>query len=97
MRILVTGVAGFIGSNIAERLVADGHGVRGIDDLSNGFLENVPPSVEFIKGDVRDPRDCLVACDEAEIVFHEAALGSVPRSVEDPLTTDAVKRLRASK
>ncbi len=90
MRILVTGVAGFIGSNIAERLLKDGHAVRGLDDLSNGVRENVPEGVDFIKGDIRDQRACLVACDEAEVVFHEAALGSVPRSVEDPLTTDEV-------
>lgn len=90
MRILVTGVAGFIGSNLAEKFLADGHAVRGLDDLSNGVRENVPDGVDFIEGDIRNPRDCLVACDEAEVVFHEAALGSVPRSVEDPGTTDDV-------
>ena len=87
MRILVTGGAGFIGSHIAERYVRAGHGVRVLDDLSNGSLENMPEGVEFIEGDIRDPRACLHACDEAEVVFHEAALGSVPRSVEDPRTT----------
>ncbi len=93
MRILVTGGAGFIGSHVVEYYAAKGHGVRVLDNLSTGLRENLPASAEFVEGDIRDPRDCMIACDEAEVVFHLAALGSVPRSVADPATTFACNAL----
>ncbi len=86
---LVTGGAGFIGSHIVRRLVADGHQVRVLDNLSTGHMDklaDVIDGVEFMKGDLRQEADCQAACAGVEIVFHEAALPSVPRSVEDPQT-----------
>ena len=90
---LVTGGAGFIGSHIAERLVRDGHNVRVLDDLSSGHqanLASMPDSVEFIEGDIRNTQVVNEAVKGAYVVFHEAALGSVPRSVADPVTTHHV-------
>ena len=90
---LVTGGAGFIGSHISERLVREGHSVRILDDLSSGKEENLTSfrgDVELIKGDIRDADVVKRAASGVEIVFHEAALGSVPRSVADPLTTHEV-------
>ncbi|HMG35236.1 MAG TPA: SDR family oxidoreductase [Blastocatellia bacterium] len=90
---LVTGGAGFIGSHIAERLVRDGHRVRVIDNLVSGKEANLEPirnDVEFIKADIRDRAAVSRVMQGVEIVFHEAALGSVPRSVADPLTTHEV-------
>jgi UDP-glucose 4-epimerase len=87
-RALVTGGAGFIGSHLAQRLVALGHPVRVVDNLSTGFRENVEaigPSVEFIEGDLRDRDVCEAAVRGAEVVFHVAALPSVPRSLRDPI------------
>jgi len=90
---LITGGAGFIGSHIAERLLADGHRVRVLDNLSSGKEENLsglPGSsdrLELVRGDVRDLDQVRAAMKGTEIVFHEAALGSVPRSVDDPVTT----------
>jgi UDP-glucose 4-epimerase len=90
---LVTGGAGFIGSHIAERLLADGHLVRVFDNLSSGKEENLSgltgasDRLELVRGDVRNPDQVRNAMREVEIVFHEAALGSVPRSVDDPVTT----------
>ena len=84
---LVTGGAGFIGSHIAERLIHDGHRVRIIDNLSTGFEQNLAPfrkDLEFQLGDLRDPEACRKACDDVELVFHVAALPSVPRSMADP-------------
>ncbi len=86
---LVTGGAGFIGSHIVRRLVADGHRVRVLDNLSTGNMDklaDVIDRVEFIEGDLRQEADCQAACAGVEMVFHEAALPSVPRSVEDPQT-----------
>ena len=86
---LVTGGAGFIGSHIARRLLADGHRVRVLDNLSTGNMDklaDVIDRVEFVKGDLRQEADCQAACAGVEMVFHEAALPSVPRSVEDPQT-----------
>jgi UDP-N-acetylglucosamine/UDP-N-acetyl-alpha-D-glucosaminouronate 4-epimerase len=85
---LVTGGAGFIGSHIADALLARGGHVRILDDLSNGRLENVPAGAELLVGDVADPEAVAAAVHDVEIVFHEAALGSVKRSVESPLPTD---------
>jgi nucleoside-diphosphate-sugar epimerase len=87
---LVTGGAGFIGSHIVERLVKDGRSVRVIDNFSSGKRANLAPfgdRVEVYEGDLRNPQDCRRACDSVEIVFHEAAVPSVPKSVEDPVTS----------
>ncbi|HVK66087.1 MAG TPA: NAD-dependent epimerase/dehydratase family protein [Polyangium sp.] len=94
-RYLVTGGAGFIGTNIVAALVAAGERVRVLDNLATGMWENldgISPSsaVERIEGDIRDPEAVAKAAAGVEVVFHEAALGSVPRSVEDPVTSDAV-------
>src|SRR5215813_13859747 len=90
---LVTGGAGFIGSHICERLVRDGHRVRVLDDFSAGKEENLTPfknDIEVIRGDIRDKEIVDSAMRGIEVVFHEAALGSVPRSVADPVTTHEV-------
>ncbi len=90
---LVTGGAGFIGSHICERLVRDGHRVRVLDNFFAGKEANLEPfkdDVEVIRGDIRDARLVADAMRGVEIVFHEAALGSVPRSVADPVTTHEV-------
>ena len=95
--ILITGGAGFIGSNLVDALIADpriGH-VRVLDNLSTGFEANIAhhrnnPKFEFLQADIRDFETCLAACDGMDLVSHQAALGSVPRSIKDPLTTNAV-------
>jgi UDP-glucose 4-epimerase len=84
---LVTGGAGFIGSHVVERLLALGHRVRVVDNLSTGHAENLAPvahQIEFIRGDLRDADDCREAVQGVELVFHLAALPSVPRSLQDP-------------
>ncbi len=89
---LVTGGAGFIGSHLATRLVEDGHSVRVFDNLSTGSLDNLThlgDRVEFLHGDVADQRSVERAVEGVDIVFHQAALASVPRSVELPLDTHA--------
>ncbi len=89
-RFLVTGVAGFIGRSIAAALVARGDSVRGIDSFNTGKRANLAglEAMEFIEGDLADPDACAQACAGVEIVFHEAALASVPRSVADPIATN---------
>lgn len=90
---LVTGGAGFIGSHITERLTRDGHAVRVLDNFSSGKpsnLESFKDEVEVINGDIRDAKTVADAMADVHIVFHEAALGSVPRSVADPVTTHEV-------
>jgi nucleoside-diphosphate-sugar epimerase len=87
MRILVTGGAGFIGSHIAERYVQLGHDVVVLDNLSTGLQGNVPDGARLVEGDVRNLWTCREACVGVDVVFHEAALGSVPRSVIDPMTS----------
>ena len=90
---LVTGGAGFIGSNLCEKLLEKGYKVRIMDNLSTGKEENIKDfvsAVEFIKGDIRDRATVEKAVKGAHYVIHLAALGSVPRSVEDPLTTHEV-------
>jgi nucleoside-diphosphate-sugar epimerase len=90
---LVTGGAGFIGSHISERLLRDGHGVRVLDNFVSGKEENLKDiggEVELVRGDIRDPQVLAEAMKGVYVVFHEAALGSVPRSVADPMTTHEV-------
>jgi UDP-glucose 4-epimerase len=89
-RYLVTGAAGFIGRSISAALLARGEIVRGIDNFINGNRSNLLglEAMEFIDGDLTDPATCAKACSGIEIVFHEAALGSVPRSLADPITTN---------
>ena len=90
---LVTGGAGFIGSNIVERLVRRGEKVRVLDNLSTGKRENLTPwldRIELIEGDVRDPETARRAMAGVDYVLHQAALPSVPRSIADPLTTHQV-------
>ncbi len=93
---LITGGAGFIGSNIAEYLLKYGAGrIVVLDNLSTGFEENIKPwlgqaDFSFIKGDICDLRTCLNSCERIDYVFHQAALGSVPRSIKDPLATNRV-------
>jgi UDP-glucose 4-epimerase len=89
-RYLVTGVAGFIGRSIAAALLARGETVRGIDNFITGKRSNLAglETMEFIEGDLTDPAACARACEGIEIVFHEAALASVPRSVADPVSTN---------
>lgn len=87
---LVTGAAGFIGSNLCEAILKMGHKVRALDDLSTGKMSNVElftdnPNYTFIKGDIKDLDTCLKACDGVDYVLNQAAWGSVPRSIEMPL------------
>ncbi len=87
---LVTGGAGFIGSNLCEAILKLGYRVRCLDDLSTGKMSNVElfaddPNYEFIKGDIKDLDTCMRACDGADFVLNQAAWGSVPRSLEMPL------------
>jgi UDP-glucose 4-epimerase len=88
---LVTGAAGFIGSSIAEALLQSGESVRGLDNLSTGKMQNVQPLIarglEFIHGDICSPETMHRACDGVEVIFHQAALPSVPKSVADPVTS----------
>jgi len=88
MRILVTGGAGFIGSNLADAFLDRGHDVRVLDDLSTGFVDNVPAGAELIEGSVSDLETVVKAVDGVELVIHLAAHRAVLRSVEDPLATD---------
>lgn len=93
---LVTGGAGFIGSNIAEYLLAFGAGkVRVLDNLSTGSLDNIRPfldlpNFEWMEGDIRDLNTCREAVSGIDFVLHQAALGSVPRSINDPITSNEV-------
>jgi UDP-glucose 4-epimerase len=90
---LVTGGAGFIGSHIVERLARAGHRVRVLDNLFSGKeanLESIDGDVDLIRADIRDAGAVAGATRGVEVIFHEAALGSVPRSVADPMTTNEV-------
>lgn len=94
-RILVTGAAGFIGSNIVLKLLSYDCKVWGLDNLSNGRMVNLKnclnkPNFTFLKGDIRDIEFLRNNFKDLDIIFHEAALGSVPRSVEDPISTNEV-------
>lgn len=97
MKILVTGGAGFIGSNLAEHLLGRSGvtKVRVLDNLATGSLKNIEgleanPAFEFMQGDIRDYETCLQACEGIDLISHQAALGSVPRSINDPITTNNV-------
>ncbi|HEX9438683.1 MAG TPA: NAD-dependent epimerase/dehydratase family protein, partial [Roseiflexaceae bacterium] len=90
---LVTGGGGFIGGHLTDRLLQLGHTVRVLDNFSTGRRDNLRHTlahIELIEGDLRDPDTVRRAMQGAEIVFHEGALPSVPRSVNDPRTTNAV-------
>jgi nucleoside-diphosphate-sugar epimerase len=91
MRALVTGGAGFIGSNLVLRLLEDGHELRVLDNLSTGQRSNLPASdVELIEADIRSYERVSAATKDVEVVFHLAALPSITRSLDDPLTTNAI-------
>jgi UDP-glucose 4-epimerase len=86
-RYLITGIAGFIGSTLAHRLVEEGHDVSGIDNLSTGNLENledIRSAIRFENVDLRDAQGVRAACEGVDFVLHQAAVASVPRSVKDP-------------
>lgn len=97
MKVLVTGGAGFIGSNLCEHLLAQGNEVRCLDNFATGKPENIipllakyPAAFQLLVGDIRNMDDCRKAVEGMEYVLHEAALGSVPRSIKDPVTTNDV-------
>lgn len=98
-KFLITGAAGFIGSNLVESLLKSGHEVVGLDNFATGFQKNLDEVREvvsdgqwarfrFIEGDIRDLAACHDACADVDYVLHQAALGSVPRSIEDPINTN---------
>jgi len=94
-KVLVTGGAGFIGSNLTESLLNAGNEVVCLDNFSTGKRKNIGeflanPRYRLIEGDIRNYEDCQKAVEDIEFVFHEAALGSVPRSIKDPVTTTDV-------
>jgi len=96
-KILVTGGAGFIGSNLVAALLQDQRVqlVRVLDNLATGFMKNIEefndhPKFEFFEGDIRDYETCVKATQGIHLISHQAALGSVPRSIKDPITTNAV-------
>ncbi len=97
INLLITGGAGFIGSNLVEHFLKDDRValVRVLDDLSNGYYENIEefethPKFEFIQGDICNYETCLKACEGIDKISHQAALGSVPRSIENPMRTNEV-------
>ena len=94
-KILITGGAGFIGSNLIDHFLSKGHQVVCLDNLATGFEHNMEhnysnPSFTFIQGDIRNIETCQKAVSGCDYVLHEAALGSVPRSIQDPITTNDV-------
>ncbi|AZQ44707.1 SDR family oxidoreductase [Nonlabens ponticola] len=93
--ILITGAAGFIGSNLSEYFVKKDYHVKALDNLSTGHLHNLEhlndyENFEFVEGDIRDINVCHNAVKDCSFVLHQAALGSVPRSIKDPITSNAV-------
>ncbi|NQV13947.1 SDR family oxidoreductase [bacterium] len=94
-KILITGGAGFIGSNLIEYFLKNSNEVVCLDDLSTGHKKNITefidnPNFQMLEGDIRDLDTCKTAVRDCEYIFHQAALGSVPRSIKDPVTTNAV-------
>ena len=94
-KILITGGAGFIGSNLTEYFLAKNYHVVCLDNFSTGHFHNIKSFIEnsnytLIKGDIRNLKDCQMAADGADFILHQAALGSVPRSINDPITTNEV-------
>lgn len=95
MKILITGGAGFIGSNLTEYFLAKNYHIVCLDNFSTGFHHNIDsfignPNFTLIEGDIRNFADCLKAVEGVDFVLHQAALGSVPRSINDPITTNDV-------
>ena len=93
--ILVTGGGGFIGSNLCESLISNGNNVVCLDNFSTGRRKNLEKIIDntnftLIEGDIRNLNDCLIATKDVDYVLHQAALGSVPRSIEDPITSNNV-------
>ncbi|WP_313803769.1 SDR family oxidoreductase [Flavobacterium sp.] len=93
--LLITGGAGFIGSNLCEYFISKGNRVICLDNFSTGFRHNIEhlignPNFQLIEGDIRDYTTCLKALDGVDYVMHQAALGSVPRSINDPITSNEV-------
>ena len=94
-KVLVTGGAGFIGSNLCETLLSEAIDVICLDNFATGKRENIDPFLtnakfRLIEGDIRNLQDCHEACRDVDFVLHEAALGSVPRSIKDPITSNEV-------
>ncbi|MDB3862227.1 SDR family oxidoreductase [Flavobacteriaceae bacterium] len=95
MKILITGIAGFIGSNLLDFFLKKGFKVIGLDNFSTGFHFNIQNKLSnrnfsFLEGDIRNLKDCIKATNGVDYVLHQAALGSVPRSIQDPVTTNEV-------
>ena len=93
MRILVTGAAGFIGSNIVDGLLSAGHDVRALDNFSTGQhanLRHVEDAIDIVEGDLRSYERVSSAVRGCDAVFHQGAMPSVPRSVQDPLTSSEI-------
>lgn len=96
-KILITGGAGFIGSNLCEAMLKDGHNVRCLDNFATGKIENIQPLLDtypeqfqLITGDIRNKETCAETAEGMDYILHQAALGSVPRSINDPATTNEV-------
>ena len=94
-KVLITGGAGFIGSNLIERFLEQNNYIVCLDNFATGKKENIEPFLlhpdfKFIEGDIRDLETCKKAVEGVDVVLHQAALGSVPRSINDPITTNAV-------
>ena len=95
MKILITGGAGFIGSNLVEHFLNQKHEIICLDNLATGYMHNIEefisnPKFTFIEGDIRDLETCKTAVQGCDYVLHQAALGSVPRSINDPANTNSV-------
>ena len=93
--VLVTGAAGFIGSNLVEKLLQEGYKVKALDNFATGHRKNIAPFLNhenfyFTEGDIRDLEICQDACKGVDFILHQAALGSVPRSINDPITSNEV-------